>query len=109
MNTPHSHFLGTLFIQIRIPEASNLKDRRQVTRSLLDKARGRFNVTVADLGPDGSFQDAYLVFTVASSSKPSSEERIDALERMIRSIENSGNFFVVRAMREVEGHAWLSN
>ena len=41
-------FCGMLFIHLKIPEAVSLKDRRQVTRSILEKARNRFNVSVAD-------------------------------------------------------------
>jgi uncharacterized protein len=102
-------FSGILFLQIKIPAAATLKDRRQVTRSIQERARARFNVSVADLGPDGVCQDAFLVFETVSSSLEATEERILSLERMIRSMENKGDFFIVRDHREVESRAWFQN
>lgn len=102
-------FVGLLVIHLKIPNAFSLKDRRQVTRSLLEKARSRFNVSVADLGPEGSHKDACLAFSAVSSSSSSTEERISSLERLIRTMEDSGDFFVIRETREVERNAGFSD
>ncbi|MGD0839902.1 MAG: DUF503 domain-containing protein [Candidatus Acidiferrales bacterium] len=52
--------IGLLTLEIYIPEAHSLKDKRQVLRSLKDRLRARFNVAVAEL--DG--QDAWQRSTV---------------------------------------------
>lgn len=98
-------FCGMLFVHLKIPEAASLKDRRQVTRSILERARNRFNVSAADLGPDGSCQDGLLAFSVLSSSHHEAEERLDSIIRLVRSMEEKGDFFLVREKKEVEGHA----
>ncbi len=103
------HFWGTLFIQINIPAAASLKDRRQVTRSIQERAKARFNISVADLGPDGMFKEAFLVFATVSSSLETTENRIQSLELMIRAMEDKGEFFVVRDHREVESRAWFQD
>ena len=36
--------IGLLTLEIYIPEAHSLKDKRQVLRSLKDRLRGKFNV-----------------------------------------------------------------
>ena len=41
--------VGTLTLEISIPHAQSLKDRRQVVRSLKDKLRHGFNLSVAEL------------------------------------------------------------
>ena len=41
--------VGTLTLEISIPLAQSLKDRRQVVRSLKDKLRHGFNLSVAEL------------------------------------------------------------
>jgi hypothetical protein len=41
--------VGLLTLEIQIPEAHSLKDKRQVLRSLKDRLRGKFNVAVAEL------------------------------------------------------------
>ena len=41
--------IGLLTLEIYIPEAHSLKDKRKVLRSLKDRLRGKFNVAVAEL------------------------------------------------------------
>jgi uncharacterized protein YlxP (DUF503 family) len=41
--------IGKLTIEIAIPHAQSLKDRRQVVRSLKDKLRHGFNLSIAEL------------------------------------------------------------
>jgi uncharacterized protein YlxP (DUF503 family) len=48
--------IGLLTLEIYIPEAHSLKDKRQVLRSLKDKLRGKFNVAVAELEGQDSWQ-----------------------------------------------------
>ena len=43
-----------------IPHAASLKDKRQVCRSLIDKARHRFNAAIAEVGT----QDIYRTLTI---------------------------------------------
>ncbi|HQQ10743.1 MAG TPA: hypothetical protein PLH45_04855, partial [Synergistales bacterium] len=64
-----------------------------------------FNVSSADLGPGGSFQDGFLAFSAVSSSLSEAGERLDLLLRMIRSMEEKGEFLLVREIKEVERYA----
>ncbi len=41
--------IGVVTLEIHIPYARSLKDKRQVLRSLKDRLRARFNVAVAEL------------------------------------------------------------
>ena len=43
-----------------IPHATSLKDKRQVCRSLIDRARHRFNASVAEVGT----QDVHRTLTI---------------------------------------------
>jgi uncharacterized protein YlxP (DUF503 family) len=47
--------IGLLTLEIHIPEAHSLKDKRQVIRSLKDRLRNKYNVAVAEL----EFQDTW--------------------------------------------------
>ena len=40
--------VGVFAIELRLPMAESLKDRRQVVRRLKDRLRGRFNISVAE-------------------------------------------------------------
>jgi len=48
--------IGLLTLEIYLPEAHSLKDKRQVLRSLKDRLRGKFNVAVAELEGQDSWQ-----------------------------------------------------
>ncbi|MGH9758739.1 MAG: DUF503 domain-containing protein [Candidatus Acidiferrales bacterium] len=41
--------IGLLTLEIHIPDARSLKDKRQVLRSLKDRLRAHYNVAVAEL------------------------------------------------------------
>lgn len=72
-----------LEVQIRIPDARSLKDRRQVVRSLLDGARHRFGVSAAEVGGQGTWQRATLGFAVVASEARLAEETLDAIDRFL--------------------------
>jgi uncharacterized protein len=52
--------VGLLTLEIHIPDARSLKDKRQVLRSLKDRLRGRFNVAVAELDHQDTWQRAQI-------------------------------------------------
>ena len=41
--------VGTLTVRLLVREARTLKDKRQVVRSILDRLRGQFNVSAAEV------------------------------------------------------------
>src|SRR5467141_766327 len=71
--------IGLLTLEIYIPEAHSLKDKRQVLRSLKDRLRGKFNVAVAELEGQDSWQRS--VVGVVSLSNNSSH-----LEQSLRNV-----------------------
>ncbi len=70
-------------IEIRIPDAQSLKDRRQVVRSLLDGARHRFGVSAAEVGGQDTWQSATLAFAVVASEARLVDEQLDAIDRFL--------------------------
>lgn len=77
--------IGLVTLEIHIPEAQSLKDKRQVLRSLKDRLRGHFNVAVAELDHQDLWQrsvigvvgisgeDGHLSQTMAAVLKESEE------------------------------------
>lgn len=60
--------IAALVLEIRIEHAQSLKDKRQVVRSLKDRLRRRFNVSVAETDFQSQWKLAELaVVTVASN------------------------------------------
>jgi len=52
--------VGLLHIEAHVPRAQSLKDKRSVVHSLKDQLRGRFNIAVAELDPNDTWQRAAL-------------------------------------------------
>ncbi len=60
--------LARLILEIEIPHARSLKDRRQVIRSLKDKLRHSFNLAIAELDEAAIWNRATLGIAVISAS-----------------------------------------
>ena len=52
--------VGILHVEVHVPQAQSLKDKRSVLKSLRDQVRGRFNVAVAELDPNEKWQRATM-------------------------------------------------
>lgn len=79
--------VGIARIALRLPDSRSLKDRRQVARSLPQRIRSRFNVSVAqDAGADGN---AWQSLTLLVSCVSSDANHADAmLAEVVQFIEN---------------------
>ncbi|NYF79375.1 DUF503 domain-containing protein [Granulicella arctica] len=60
--------IGRLTLEIAIPYAQSLKDRRQVVRSIKDKLRHGFNLSIAELDEGQVWNRAILGIVCISSS-----------------------------------------
>jgi uncharacterized protein YlxP (DUF503 family) len=83
-------------IELHIPEAHSLKDKRQVVKSIVEGARRRLGVAAAETGRQDSWQRSTLGFAVVSSSVKQAELLIDDVERFVWS---RGNVEVLSAER----------
>ncbi len=54
-----------------------------MVRSLLDRARHRFGVAVAEVGSADDHRNAVLGFTVVASSAYHAEQVMDSVERLV--------------------------
>ncbi len=68
--------IGLLTLELYLPESHSLKDKRQVVRSLKDRLRARFNVAVAELEGQDSWQRAVIGVVGISGSRPHLEESL---------------------------------
>ena len=82
--------VGLLTLELHIPDAQSLKDKRQVLRSLKDKLRRQFNVAVAELDHQDAWQRSVIgVVTLSNEEKHVKEvlqEVLDEADRILGSI-----------------------
>ena len=62
-----THHIGVLKVSVHIPNAQSLKDKRMVIKSLKDKVRSKFNVSVSELDNQDKWQVATLGFAMISN------------------------------------------
>lgn len=74
--------IAHLTLEIRIEGAHSLKDKRQVVRSLKDKLRAAFNVSVAEMEQTDLWQRATIVVVAVSGSR-------DYLAGLMQNVEKS--------------------
>jgi len=76
--------VGAAIVEIRIHGSRSLKQKRGVVRSIAQRVRNRFNVSVAEVGGQGTWQYAALGLCATGSDR----ERVRGLiERTLDFIE----------------------
>jgi uncharacterized protein YlxP (DUF503 family) len=74
--------IAYLTLELRIEGAHSLKDKRQVVRSLKDRLRHSFNISIAEIDVTDLWQRATLGIVSISVSR-------DYLEGLMRNVENA--------------------
>ncbi len=90
--------VGTCRVKLRFPENQSLKGKRQALKSIITRLRGKFNVSVAEVGDNDLWQLATLGIACVSNNKRYTNE---VLSKAVNSIVN-GRFEVEIVDYEIE-------
>jgi len=91
--------VGLLRVELHIPMALSLKDKRSVLKSLKDQIHGRFNVAIAELDANEKWQRASLGVTTVGSDRRSIDGCLQQVVEWMR-----GNRFI--ELIRVEQELW---
>jgi len=80
--------VGVAKVSLRIPENMDLKGKRQVLKSIIGRVKSRFDVAVAEVDDNDSWQLAAIGICCISNNKRHSNE---VLSKVVRFIE-TGRF-----------------
>ena len=75
--------IGLLEIELHLPEAQSLKDKRQPLRSILARVRQKHNVSIAEVAHQGEWQRAGLAVVGLNTERASMEKTLDGIVREI--------------------------
>ena len=81
--------IAYLSLELRIEAAQSLKDKRQVVRSLKDRLRASFNVSVAELDPSNLWNQATIGVVAISHSRDYLDGLMKNVERAAARITNN--------------------
>jgi uncharacterized protein YlxP (DUF503 family) len=79
--------VGTCIVKLRLPENGSLKGKRQVSRSIIERVKNKFNVSIAEVEDQDLWQALTLGISCVSNSAPHANE---ILSKAVNFIENSG-------------------
>lgn len=77
--------VGAALVEIHVHGSQSLKQKRGVVKSILARVRNRFNVSVAEVGGQDTWQRAVLGLALAGNEAPKVRA---ALERTLSFIED---------------------
>ena len=90
--------VGVCTIEMRLHGSRSLKEKRRVLRSVKDRIRNRFNVSIAEVDYQDKWQRA-LIALAAVSNEPVYVNRI--LEEAVEAIESMGLAEIVDSEIEI--------
>lgn len=76
--------VGVLTIDLTVPEAQSLKDKRRIVRSLKDGLRNRFNVSVAEVEYQDMPRRCRLGIATVSCESRVLHARMDKMVELVR-------------------------
>jgi uncharacterized protein YlxP (DUF503 family) len=72
--------IGVLTLEIHIEHSHSLKEKRNVVKSLKDRLRRRFNVSVAEIDGQESWQRSVVAAVTVSGSRSRAEQVLQSVE-----------------------------
>jgi uncharacterized protein YlxP (DUF503 family) len=84
--------VGTCRVSLYIPDSGSLKSKRFVLRSLKDRVRNKFNVSVAEVDDFDLWQRATIGIAVVANKGQFANQ---VISNVVRMIETDGNLNVI--------------
>ncbi|MBV9406748.1 MAG: DUF503 domain-containing protein [Acidobacteriaceae bacterium] len=72
--------IGILTLEIHVEHSHSLKEKRHVVKSLKDRLRERFNVSVAEIDFLDSWQHSVIAAVTVSNDRVHAEQVLQAVE-----------------------------
>ncbi len=79
--------IGLCTLELFIGEANSLKDKRRVLKSMLEKIRTRFNVSIAEVGQQELWQRSTVVFACVSNERAHADQMLSAVVRFMEQMD----------------------
>lgn len=75
--------VGLCTLELYIGEADSLKEKRRVLKSVLERVRSRFNVSIAEVGQQDLWQRATIAFACVSNDSCHTNQVISSVVNFI--------------------------
>ncbi|MFH0883728.1 MAG: DUF503 domain-containing protein [bacterium] len=75
--------IGLLEVEFLIPAATSLKDKRRVVKSLKDRVRNSYNVSIAEVEYADVPGRCHLAVVTICEARSEAQHRLESVERLI--------------------------
>ena len=90
--------IGICTCKIYIFNANSLKSKRSVVKSIIEKSKNRFNISIAEVGENDKWQKSIIAFSTISNDQRLVEETI---EKVINFFDSYSEFEIINIKREI--------
>ncbi|WP_036731194.1 DUF503 domain-containing protein [Peptoniphilus grossensis] len=90
--------IGICTCEIFIYDANSLKSKRSVVKSIIEKSKNRFNISIAEVGENDKWQRSLICFATVSNDKKVVDE---TLERVIQFFNTYSEIEIVNIEKEI--------
>jgi uncharacterized protein YlxP (DUF503 family) len=78
--------VGCLKIEFHLPENHSLKGKRKIVRSMVDKVKARFNVSIAEVGSNDKWQKIELGVSAVGNDRRHIDSSLNHVLSFIESL-----------------------
>lgn len=75
--------IGSCTIKLRLFESNSLKDKRQIVKSILGRIKTRFNVSIAEIDLNNSWQTTIIGFACVTNDTQHANQIVSNVLRFI--------------------------
>lgn len=90
--------IGICTCEIYIFNANSLKSKRSVVKSIIEKSKNRFNISIAEVGENDKWQKSIIAFSTISNDQRFVEETI---EKVINFFDSYSEIEIINIKREI--------
>ncbi len=90
--------VGICICEIFIFNANSLKSKRSVVKSIIEKSKNRFNISIAEVGENDKWQKSIIAFSTISNDQKIVEGTID---KVINFFDSYSEIEIINIKREI--------
>lgn len=73
--------IGLLYVELFLPGCNSLKEKRMIVKSLKDRVKNKFNVSIAEVEYQDKWQRAGIAVVTVSESRKYTDETLNKVFR----------------------------
>ena len=90
--------IGVCRIELSLSEVFSLKEKRHILKSIIDRLKSRYNVSVAEVGLNDKWKNAVIGVACVSNETGHADSMLD---NVVKFVENDGRVVLVNYSTEI--------